>query len=290
MVYCENEKCVYKWLHIDCIGMDKDDIPEGDFFCSQQCEKEHKAPSGRSSVAGHFIDYRREYAFNLIWRGLNDLVRNDAIRENDGPRIIRNWKLDIIELCENHHPKYVIYAARLLLLVSGGASERMTKELIWNRTVNSHDGIGQNIPKDLHMEHLNRKYKENSKSSAGQLTEATIQRHSQLAALEENFFQYYNKDFLNTNFQDYSKRSSENREKDFKDLVKALNKEKIFNFKSGRPCPGFPNICHSLKVKKPMELKLKLLKVRSVLATKREQEHFLRKVEKNKLVSSSNMQ
>ncbi|CAC5412942.1 unnamed protein product [Mytilus coruscus] len=41
MVYCGNKKCKFgQWFHLDCIGLSEDEIPEGDWFCSEVCTKE----------------------------------------------------------------------------------------------------------------------------------------------------------------------------------------------------------------------------------------------------------
>jgi hypothetical protein len=80
------------------------------------------------------------------------------------------------ELFENNHPKYFIFAHRLLANIAGATSARLREQMIWNRTVNAVGGARNNIPKDLHCEHLNRQYKENSRDAGGQLTEATINR------------------------------------------------------------------------------------------------------------------
>ena len=37
------------------------------------------------------IDHVREYAKAVVWGGLSDMVRHDAIRANDGDCIIRHW-------------------------------------------------------------------------------------------------------------------------------------------------------------------------------------------------------
>jgi hypothetical protein len=41
-----------------------------------------------------FRDLKKEYVETLIWRGLNEMIRHDAIKENDGPRMIRHWKAE----------------------------------------------------------------------------------------------------------------------------------------------------------------------------------------------------
>lgn len=75
-------------------------------------------------------DLKKEYAHRLLWRGLNDLARADAVSENDGTRMIRHWKFDLMEFYEKHHPK--------------------------NRTVDIRGGGHNNMPKDLYNEFLNK--------------------------------------------------------------------------------------------------------------------------------------
>lgn len=50
--------------------------------------------------------------------------------------------------------------------------------------MNVRGGEGQNIAADLHMEHLNKAYKESVKAAGGQLTDATVERHSQMLGLQ----------------------------------------------------------------------------------------------------------
>ena len=64
-----------------------------------------------------------------------------------------------------------------------------------------HGGRSKNVEKDLHLEHLNKIYKESNKVSLGQLTDNTIQKHSQLAALSESFRKFYQEDIFLKDFK-----------------------------------------------------------------------------------------
>lgn len=145
----------------------------------------------KSAISDRFRDLKKEYAHRLLWRGLNDLARADAVSENDGTRMIRHWKFDLMEFYEKHHPKYFVYAHRLLTNVGGAVSERLQHQLIWNRTVNIRGGGHNNMPKDLYNEFLNKEYKENSRDAGGQLTDATIARHSQMLGIGIKLFRLY---------------------------------------------------------------------------------------------------
>ena len=48
----------------------------------------------------------------VIWRGLNQRYRHDAIRENDGNRMLMHWKFDMLHFVEMHHPKYFLVGQR----------------------------------------------------------------------------------------------------------------------------------------------------------------------------------
>ena len=53
-------------------------------------------------------------------------------------------------------------------------------------------GKGKNIAADLHMEHLNKQFKESNKSSGGQLTEDTLARHSEMLGLQHVLSDMFN--------------------------------------------------------------------------------------------------
>ncbi len=77
------------------------------------------------------------------------VARWDAIHENDGPRIIRYWKEDLIQLNTHKHPKYLRLVGDIFLLqVAGSASHRIRHSLVGDRTTNTVLGSGNNILQD----------------------------------------------------------------------------------------------------------------------------------------------
>lgn len=156
-ILCDNRKCNL-CFHFECVDIDETNVPDDDaeWFCSKKCEREVKKKSRKSKSKKDNI---LEYTKAVLWSGVGSMVRHDAVRENDGERIIRHWKYDMINYFENHHPKYFILGFRLLTAVNGGVSARLKEDLIWNRTVNNKGGADTNIEMDLQMEHFNNEYK-----------------------------------------------------------------------------------------------------------------------------------
>ena len=71
------------------------------------------------------------------------------------------WKHSLLQYLDNNHPKYLIYAVRLLTAMNGGTSERLREDILWNRTVNQNGGQSKNIGMDLMIEFLNKGFKGN---------------------------------------------------------------------------------------------------------------------------------
>jgi deoxyhypusine synthase len=149
-------------------------------------------------------------------------------------------------------------AVNLLLNMSGGPSERLAPQLVWNRTVNINGGRGRNVSKDFYNEVINKKYKENSKVSSGQLTDETNKRHSQLLGIEEDFMQFYNENVVETLYKKVRKRGESTSKNELKHLYEMLIAEDVFS-KKLRKCPGFDNIAHTTACKKPHLMKKKLI-------------------------------
>ena len=122
MIYCCNSKCERgSWFHLECLGMDEDDVPEGDWYCSEDCKLSATSARGKKkkSTVDRFSDGKKDYANHLIWRGLNNIARHDAVTENDGMRMIRHWRFDMFDFFEKNHPKYLIFEIQLLANLSG---------------------------------------------------------------------------------------------------------------------------------------------------------------------------
>ena len=129
------------------------------------------------------MDSKLEYTKLLMWMGLSDPVRHSAVRANDGEAMLRHWRFDAVKFFVRSHHKYLTFCLRLLSNVNRAASPQLAHTLTWNRTVNVVGGPDRNLEMDLFMEFINRAYKESSKVSRGQLTPATIERHSKMLAM-----------------------------------------------------------------------------------------------------------
>ena len=188
MIFCENKKCPRgQWFHVGCMDMSADDIPEGSWFCQEYCravastggvvkgrkqtggsqkkKKKRDDISDESESESDAYDSKFAYSKAVIWRCLFNKCLHDAIKHNNGPKIISIWKYRLFDLDTFHHPKLMVQAIKLLTAVNGGVSERPQHQLTWCRTANYRGGIGRNVPLDLLMEHLNKEYKRELKKN-----------------------------------------------------------------------------------------------------------------------------
>ena len=82
----------------------------------------------------------------------------DAIKEGDGPPVIRCWRFFLLIFKSSNKTKYSLEAVKLLVGIRL-LLPRQRKQLIWSRFVNTKGKLGGNKSCDLHMEHLNRTVK-----------------------------------------------------------------------------------------------------------------------------------
>ena len=132
--------------------------------------------TGSSVPPTIIIDGVFNYSCLLLSMGL--LARNfkDCWKERDGPRSIRMWKFLMLHFKESRHPKYAYEAFQLLGRVNATLTPKQAFELTWNRFCSTRNGLGNNKPMDLHMEHLNRVFKDNIHMSHSHLTTESIHK------------------------------------------------------------------------------------------------------------------
>ena len=102
------------------------------------------------------------------------LELRDSIRQGDGPCIPRCWKFMLLYWRYAGHTKYSLEVIHLLGAVKATATPRLAHEITWCRFVNSRGGLGNSIPVDLYMEHLNRTLKDYLLGLGANNTESTI--------------------------------------------------------------------------------------------------------------------
>ena len=81
----------------------------GKWFCSAECKA-----SKTKEINTVVEDFKFNYVRAFTCMGLMDLVRRDAVRENDGKAMMSHWRMDMLLFLNNHHPKYSLLGHRLL--------------------------------------------------------------------------------------------------------------------------------------------------------------------------------
>lgn len=100
----------------------------------------------------------------------------DAIKEGDGNRLMRCYKVVLLFMYKFKHTKYAYVLLLLFAKLYALLPEKEAESLIHNRFVNKKRKKGGNIPLDLHMEHFNLFLKTLLQAMGGKITEAAAQR------------------------------------------------------------------------------------------------------------------
>lgn len=118
------------------------------------------------------------YHMSRLQIGLYFLNLEDAIKHGDGYRLLRCFKFALLFEYKHRHTKYAYLLLHFFVKFYAVLSQDEALRLLSNRFINYVGGIGNNVPLDLHMEHLNLMLKQLTKNSGGHLTERTIQRNA----------------------------------------------------------------------------------------------------------------
>ena len=178
------------------------------------------------------------YSRLLLSLGLLARDFRDSWREGDGPRSLRLWKFLLLHFKQSGHIKYAYEAFRLLAHVNVTFTPKQAFEATWNRVCSTHNGAGSNIPLDLHMEHLNRVFKEDLKSSHAHLTERTISKTANAASGIENILESFDKQMQVK--RDPGIHAVPDHSRDIAIVVKTLLDAGVFTIKANRCHTQFP--------------------------------------------------
>ena len=103
-------------------------------------------------------DKKYDYTRSLCHYGSLAIEFYDAWHEGDGLRSTRCTKVFLPHFFESGRTKYSLDSMRLQIQLQSLPSH-LVHQLIWDRFVNTHGGMGRNLPCDLHMEHVNKALK-----------------------------------------------------------------------------------------------------------------------------------
>ena len=116
------------------------------------------------------------YACEVLSLGLLWHCFHDAVKEGDGRRVITIWKYLLLVFKASNRKNYSKEAVILLLQYQYLFSKRKANQLMWDRFVNTKGLVGCNLPTDLHMEHLNRRFKTVIRNVGANINPRTITR------------------------------------------------------------------------------------------------------------------
>ena len=158
-----------------------------------------KAVVAKCSLVGEAIllqkipkgdDQINNYARVLCHLGSLALEFSDAWKEGDGERLCRCWRVFLLHFRMNGNTKYAWEALRLQVQLLS-LPPQLSMQIKWNRCVNTHGGLGRNIPCDLHNEHINKLFKEIITNMGANLTDEAMQRAARsvttLRQMRDNF-------------------------------------------------------------------------------------------------------
>lgn len=131
---------------------------------------------GTSHLANQ--DYKKNHSEARLGMGLLILDMLDAVKEGDGERLMRLYKVALQFYKAYRHTHYAYSTFLLTLQVNSTLSARMSHSVTWNRFWNGRGGRGNNIPLDLHLEHLNNYLKSFLKGLGPNLNEDSANRIS----------------------------------------------------------------------------------------------------------------
>jgi len=117
-----------------------------------------------------------QYASAVLNDGLLLLEFKDAIREGDGPRILRCYKALLLCYHFARHYNYCKEAFCTLATVNALATHRVAQQITWSRVVNINGRPGSNTPVDLENEHLNRTLKDAVTGIGANVTQQSIKQ------------------------------------------------------------------------------------------------------------------
>jgi hypothetical protein len=229
-----------------------------DFALDGKCRQKHRAvclyqdvvlqpgdppvapntPDGQSTSSNE--DCKFNYTCSVLREGLMDWVREDAAKENDGHRLTRMWRFDMLLYHMNNHTKYRLLGFRLQSQLLATLTARQRHQLLHNRCLNVHGGAGRNVPGDIALEFLNMVAKDALASLRGNLTPKSIQRAGRSLSALDTIMQAY-KAGLDVYFG-ASKHKKPSIEKDVKLLVTEMKGESLFAQIPGRFHQSFPDM------------------------------------------------
>lgn len=232
-------------------------IPE-DLWLSSDCDREDMLNKVCQNVLDNYcsikyhakldndeldMDHVQLYASDVITMGLLYMEFSDAIREGDGPRIIRCYRYMLPLLRYSGRTNYSNDVLLMLYNFECTLSPRQAEQLQWCRTVNTVGLPGHNIPCDLYVEHLNRLCKDMIKGMGANKTQKSVERIGRsVGHIQKVLSQFDVSNNVSVGSGTHS--VAELAKKDTAAVIKQLMESKVFQFKANRYHKSFKESIH----------------------------------------------
>lgn len=163
----------------------------------------------------------------------------DAVKEGDGERLMRLYKVALLIYKAYGHTQYAYSTFLLTVQVNATLSPRLAHNLTWNRFWNGKGGKGRNIPLDLHLEHLNNFLKSFLKNKGPNLTEETADRVSRSVGVLKVMMDTTDKELQVSRTS--GSHHPANLKEDVLALVEVFRETEVFKNQPGRHFLAFPD-------------------------------------------------
>ena len=163
----------------------------------------------------------------------------DAVKEGDGERLMRLYKVALLIYKAYGHTQYAYSTFLLTVQLNATLSPRLAHNLKWNRFWNGKGGKGRNIPLDLHLEHLNNFLKAFLKNKGPNLTEESADRVSRSVGVLKAMMDTTDKELQVTRTSGTHHHA--NLREDVFVLLRVFRETEVFKSQPGRHFLAFPN-------------------------------------------------
>ena len=189
-------------------------------------------------------DHKKTHTEARLGFGFFLLNMQDGVREGDGDRIMRLYKVALLFYKAYGHSHYAYSTFLLTLQVNLTLSPRMAHSVIWNRFWNGRGGKGKNIPLDLHLEHLNNFLKSFMRGLGSNLSERSAARISQSIGTLKELMDKTDSELERTRPTGMHHVARE--QEDILTLVEVFRETHLFQHHPGRQFTAFPNFQKNL--------------------------------------------
>ena len=177
-------------------------------------------------------DYLYNYHTAKLTYGLLLLEFNDSVKEGDGERLFKVYRLAMLFYKKYGHFKYAYAVLFYLCQIKAILSESEAHDLKWNRFHNKFGGKGKNIPLDLKKEQQNKVLKTMWKGLGSNLSEQSASRVAKALDSIEDLMSSIDTDCRLEKRQ--GRHSKKNPEESVKLILGDLMKKQVFLLTPGR--------------------------------------------------------